>query len=57
LRKISQISKTTLRQQPCDSGLPTNSGRLLRWWVGSACRDRNDHQPPVSFYVNNTAIF
>jgi len=27
---------------------PTNGGRPLWWWVGPACRDRNDHQPPES---------
>jgi len=29
----------------------TNCGRSLWWWVGPACRDRNDHQPPGSSYV------
>jgi len=36
---------------------PTNGGRPLRWWVGPVSRDRNDHQPPGSSYVSNTALF
>jgi len=36
---------------------PTNGGRPLWWWVSSACRDRNDHQPPWSSYVSDTVLF
>jgi len=27
------------------------------WWVGPACKDRNDHQPPGSSYVSDTVLF
>jgi len=36
---------------------PTNGGRLLWWWAGTACRDRNDHQPLGSSYASDTALF
>jgi len=29
----------------------------LWWWVGPACRNRNDHQPPGSSYVSGTVLF
>jgi len=35
---------------------PTNGGRPLWWWVGLACTDRNDHQPPESYYVSDTVL-
>jgi len=31
---------------------PTNGGRPLWWWVGPACRDRNNQQLPGSSYVS-----
>jgi len=36
---------------------PTNGGLPLWWWVGPACRDRNDHLPPRSSYVSDTMLF
>jgi len=35
---------------------PTNDCRPLWWWVGPACRDRNDHQPPGSYYVSDSVL-
>jgi len=40
---------------------PTKDGRPLWWWVSFATlyafRDRNDHHPPGSSYVSDTALF
>jgi len=36
---------------------PTNGGRPLWWWVGPACRGRDDYQPLRSSYVSDTVLF
>jgi len=29
----------------------------LWWWVGPACREWNEHQPPRSSFVSKTVLF
>jgi len=62
LLKFNSVEKQVLRlfisvfASDCISS-PTKDGRRLWWWVGPACRDRNNHHPPGSSYVSDTTLF